>query len=88
MSRPRPPTRADPDRRRAVAGVAALILLRLLLDLRRLWADPLRFVHWEEAWNVTAGRVAWATGRPDLLLAMQNKAFCGGCSVVGALGGA
>lgn len=68
--------------------MAALLLLRLALDLRVLWADPLRFVHWEEAWNATAGRVAWATGRPDLLLAMQNKAFCGGCSVVGALGGA
>ncbi len=82
-----PPPSSALRRARTAALVTGLVLLRLALDLRLLAADPQRFVDWEEAWNVTVGRVVLATGDWSLLLPLQNKVFCGGCSVVGVLGG-
>lgn len=66
---------------RGRAALLGLVLLRAALDLALLAGDPLRFKQWEDSFNATVGRFVWATGRWDLLLPLQYKAFCGGCTV-------
>lgn len=71
---------------RARALLAALVLARVGLGAARLAADPARFWNDEEAYNATE---AWLLARAplwDQVLALQYRSFCGGCTVVAALG--
>ncbi len=66
--------------------LACLVFSRALLGFLRLGAVPHRFWNFEEAYNAS---VAWALAHAplgDQLLALQYRSFCGGCSVVAALG--
>jgi len=66
--------------------LASLVFGRALLGFLRLGAVPHRFWNFEEAYNAS---VAWAVSHApiaDQLLALQYRSFCGGCSVVAALG--
>lgn len=67
---------------RTVAGVVALVLLRLGLDASRFVADPRRYWNWEEAYNATVGWYIAHAGLADQVLNLQYKAFCGGCSAL------
>ncbi|MCP4917237.1 MAG: hypothetical protein GY913_09960 [Proteobacteria bacterium] len=72
--------------RRDLLVLAVALVLRAALDLEWLARDPDAFVELEETWNAS---VAWMALNGDLggsLLALQYKEFCGGCSVVAALG--
>ncbi len=51
----------------------------------RLLTRPGDFRDAEEAYNAAVGYVIWTAGLGDQWLALQNTAFCGGCSVVDAL---
>ena len=66
--------------------LASLVFGRALLGFLRLGAVPHRFWNFEEAYNASVG---WAIAHAplgDQLLALQYRSFCGGCSLVSALG--
>lgn len=66
--------------------LALLVALRLSLMSVRLLENPRRYWNFEEAYNAS---VAWAIANAGLgehLLSLQYRSFCGGCTVVGALG--
>lgn len=78
---PRPPGGGIPGGIRRLLPLVPLVLLKVGLDCALLLTDPLRFRHWEEAYNATVGLVVASTGRWDHLLPLQYKTFCGGCTV-------
>jgi len=85
-ARPPPPVSA-PFTRRDAAVLGLLLATRALLALGSLTTRPGRYKQWEESYNATLGHLVWETGRWDLLLPLQYKSFCGGCSVQAALAG-
>ena len=66
-----------------VALLAAVV--RVGNDAQRLLGNPTRYWNWEESYNAAVGYYAWTAGLWDQLLRLQQKSFCGGCTVVGLL---
>lgn len=61
------------------------VLVRVGLDVHRLLGDPTRYWNWEESYNAAVGYYAWTAGLWDHVLRLQQKSFCGGCTVVGLM---
>lgn len=62
------------------------MLLRLGLDVTALARSGGRYRDAEEAWNATVGWLTWEAGwGPGVLLDLQYRSFCGGCSLVSAM---
>ncbi len=61
------------------------LMVRAVGDLARLASQPERYWDREEVYNAGVGWYVWYAGLADQLLALQYKAFCGGCSVVAAV---
>jgi hypothetical protein len=61
------------------------LTVRAAGDVARLVSQPERYWDREEIYNAGVGWYVWYAGLADQLLALQYKAFCGGCSVVAAV---
>ncbi|MFZ5479879.1 MAG: hypothetical protein ACOZNI_24150, partial [Myxococcota bacterium] len=73
-------------RARAAIVLALVVGVRIAIDVATLVGDPTRYQQWEEAYNATVALWAWNGLPPEAFLALQYKSFCGGCSVVSAIG--
>jgi hypothetical protein len=66
--------------------LALLVALRFWVDLSTLTAEPSRYQQWEDAYNATVATWLWHGLPVDAALKLQLRPFCGGCSVVSAVG--
>ncbi len=66
--------------------LSVALVLRAGLDLTRLLRDPGATVQLEDGYNAAAAWLTWHGGLWGELFALQYKEFCGGCTVVTALG--
>ena len=62
--------------------VAALLALRVGVDLSALLAEPARYLSEEEGYNAAVAWVVVHAGLWSDLFALQYRSFCGGCTVV------